>query len=341
LSTALVAVAVGVRLIEGWVTFGPAIAVLLLTPELYAPIRQLGQRRHAAMEAIVAAERLAPEVWSGAAKGRALRTRSIIGAGLTGSSQQAGVVFSRAITFEGISFRYPGAQSDALTAIDLELRPQTLTAIVGPSGAGKSTLVDLLLRFAAPTDGVIRSDGHDIADLDPRAWRQRIALMPQRPHFLDGTVLENLRVGRADASLADVRAAARHAAIDAFVMDLPHGYDTALGEMAGRASVGERQRLALARALVRDAPILVLDEPSSSLDPVTEATIARVIVDESRRRTVLVVAHRLRTATAADQLIVLNRGRIVERGRHDDLVQRDGLYARFVALVDPELEPAG
>ncbi len=327
LSTALVAVGVGVRLIEGWISFGPAIAVLLLTPELYAPIRLLGQRRHAAMEAIVAAERilaLSPGLTSAAAD-------------TVAPSPPGAACSEMVVRFEGVSFRYPQATRDALSAIELELRPRTLTAIVGASGAGKSTLVDLLLRFDSATAGRILANGQDIVAFDPRDWRRCLALVPQRPRFIDGSVLDNVRVGRPDASLAEVRAVAERAAIDAFVMRLPDAYNTSLGEMAGRSSAGERQRLALARALIREAPVLVLDEPTSSLDPVTEATIARVLEEEARRRTVLVVAHRLRTVRSADRLIVLDQGRLVETGSHDELVQRGGVYARFVGVVALEV----
>jgi thiol reductant ABC exporter CydD subunit len=341
LSTALVAVGVGVRLVEGWMSFGPAIAVLLLTPELYAPIRQLGQRRHAGMEGLAAAERIFVWMDGGSeAQGRKSADGATNDAPLNpcpGASLRQDAFVVR---FDRVSFRYPHATRQVLSAIDFELRSRTLTAIVGPSGGGKTTLIDLLLRFAHPTEGTILANGGDIAAADAREWRRRIAFVPQRPQFLDGSVLDNLRIGRPDASLDQIRAAATRSEIDAFVMALPRGYDTSLGEMAGRASVGERQRLALARALVREAPLLVLDEPSSSLDPMTEAAIARVIVDESRQRAVVIVAHRLRTVRAAHRIIVLDAGRIVETGRHDELVQRGGVYARFVGTVEPELEAA-
>jgi ATP-binding cassette subfamily C protein CydD len=249
----------------------------------------------------------------------------------------AAVANAMQVRFSNVSYRYPDAAHDALSNIDLELQPGTLTALVGPSGAGKSTLVDLLLRFAESSVGAIHADGERIASFDPVLWRRRLAFVPQRPRFFDGSVIDNLRTGRPEASLETVRDAARRAEVDAFVSRLPRGYETGLGEMAARASVGERQRLALARALLREAPLLVLDEPTSSLDPLTERAITRVLAEESRRRTVLVVAHRLHTVRAADQLIVLEGGRAAETGRHDDLMRRGGAYARLVSALPRDL----
>jgi ABC-type multidrug transport system fused ATPase/permease subunit len=236
------------------------------------------------------------------------------------------------VRMEGVHYRYPDG-TPALAGVDLEARVGTLTAIVGPAGAGKTTLAYLLPRFLEPSAGRVTIDGIDVASVTRASLRARIAFVFQETALFDDTVLANIRLGRPDASEAEVRRAARIAGADEFIARLPEGYRTRLGRAGGKLSVGQKQRLAIARALVRDAPILILDEPTSALDPETEQRLVAALREASRERLVLVIAHRLSTVRAADQILFLDAGRIVERGTHDELASRPGgAYRRFVEL---------
>jgi ABC-type multidrug transport system fused ATPase/permease subunit len=196
--------------------------------------------------------------------------------------------------------------------VSFELRPGMLTAIVGPSGAGKSTLIRVLLRFVEPQAGRVLLNGRASGDMTAAEWRRHIALVSQRPRFLDGSILENLRIAQPEASLKTVRAAARMAQADAFVSALPAGYDTRIDDTASTLSGGERQRLAIARALLKRSPVLVLDEPSSSVDAETEEMLAATLARVARERTVLMVTHRAATLRHADTIIALEGGRVVD-----------------------------
>ena len=298
-STAVLAATVGVRLLEGQLTFSAGLPVLLLAPEFYLPFRQLGQRHHAAMEGTAAAERVFELLDSHAAT-PCERMRSA----LQGDGE---------LVVEDLSFRYAGSTRDALSAVSFTLSPRTMTAIVGPSGSGKSTMLALLLRFVEPSGGTLRLNGRDSRDIDAADWRTQIAYVPQRPSFIAGTILDNLRLGRPDAPFAQVAAAARMADADGFIRNLPDQYSTVIDEQATTLSGGERQRLALARALVKDAPLLVLDEPTASVDDITESVLARTLREVSRERTVLVITHRRNTVKHADVTLRVEAGRLVER----------------------------
>ncbi|HUZ13245.1 MAG TPA: ABC transporter transmembrane domain-containing protein [Caulobacteraceae bacterium] len=238
-----------------------------------------------------------------------------------------------AIAFENVGFAYPG-RSDlpALTGFDLDVRPGERVALVGPSGAGKSTVLKLLLRFYDPQSGAVRLDGVDLREADPAQARARIALVAQDAPLFSGSALDNLRFGREDASLDELKAAARAAQAQAFLEALPQGFDTPLGERARTLSGGQRQRLAIARALLRGAPILLLDEATSALDAESERLVQRALAEAMQGRTTLVIAHRLATVLAADRIVVMDRGRVVEEGIHADLVKSGGLYARLAEL---------
>jgi len=234
--------------------------------------------------------------------------------------------------FAGVGFSYPDG-TRALSGIDFEARRGELIALVGPAGAGKTTLAQMLPRFLSASAGRIEVDGFDLESIDRDDLRAQIAFVFQEPVLFDATPLENIRVGKPDATLEEVREAARLARADAFIEALPQGYDTPLGRAGGRLSVGQKQRLSIARALVRKAPVLVLDEPTAALDPETEARLVETLREASRDRLVVVIAHRLSTIRSADQILFLQDGEIVERGSHEDLVGRaGGAYRHFVEL---------
>jgi ATP-binding cassette subfamily B protein len=237
------------------------------------------------------------------------------------------------IRFEQLSFRYPSRpDTRALDGIDLTISPGETVAFVGPSGAGKSTVFQLMLRFYDPESGRIVIDGVDIAQADPSAVRARIGLVPQETIIFGASARENIRYGRPDATDAEIEAAARAAAADEFIRKLPEGFDTFLGEKGARLSGGQKQRIAIARAILKNPPILLLDEATSSLDSESERLVQEALEVLMRQRTTLVIAHRLATAINSDRIVVIEKGRIVGIGKHEELLRDNALYARLAAL---------
>ena len=298
LGVALVAVTVGVRLVDGSVGFETALAVLVLAPELYAPLRSLAAQYHASADGLAVTDRLLelieapPLVAGGAAPAPAAR--------------------GAAIRLEDVSFAYPSRDTPVLDGVDLELHDAETVALVGESGGGKSTIAALLLRLCEPVRGRVTVDGVDLAGCDAASWHAQAAWAPQDPTLFRGTVADNVRLGDPDASDERVREAARLAGADAFVAALPLGYETVVGEGGRPLSAGERQRIGLARAFLRDAPLLVLDEPTANLDPVSAELVADTVERLRGTRTILVISHRAELAVRADRVVELRDGRILE-----------------------------
>ncbi|MEU2878297.1 thiol reductant ABC exporter subunit CydD, partial [Streptomyces sp. NPDC007070] len=284
LSVALVAVTIGMRLVNGEMDLYVGLVILVLAPEAYLPLRQVGAQYHAAAEGLAAAE----EIF-------AVLETPAPGTG-------TGEVPTGALAFENVSVRYPGRAADAVSEVSFSVEPGETVALVGPSGAGKSTLLNVLLGFVTPTTGRVRIGGAELTGLDLKEWRSRIAWVPQRPHLYAGTIAENVRLARPDADAAAVRAALADAGALEFVDALPQGTDTVLGEDGAGLSAGQRQRLALARAFLADRPVLLLDEPTAALDGATEAEVVDAVRRLSAGRTVLLVVHRPALLRAADRV---------------------------------------
>jgi thiol reductant ABC exporter CydD subunit len=291
LSVALIAVAIGLRLMSGSLDLRSALFVLVLAPEAYLPLRQLGANYHASAEGLAAAER------AFAVLEKPLPPR--------GTRCEVPDPALAGITVEGLRVAYPGRDRPALDGVSLHVEPGEVLAIAGPSGSGKSTLLGVLLGLVAADAGSVRVGGVQLAELDPEAWRARLAWVPQRPHMFAASVAENVRLGCPGASGDQVRRAIAAAGLAEVVQRLPDGVDTVLGDRGAGLSAGERQRVALARAFLRDAPLLLLDEPTANLDGHTERAVLDAVRRLSHGRTVVLVAHRPALLALADRVVRL------------------------------------
>jgi thiol reductant ABC exporter CydD subunit len=298
LGIALVAVTVGVRLVNGGMGFEAGLTVLVLSPELYLPLRNLAAQFHAGADGLAVASRLLDLVEAPAP--------AVRGSAIAPSPREA------TVRLEGVSFSYPGRPGDVLRSLDLELRPGETVALVGPSGAGKSTVASLLLLLAQPSSGRVTAGGTDLAECNPQAWRANIAWVPQRPTLFHGTVAENIALGEPRAGEARIRAAAELAGADAFIRRLPDGYGTIVGDGGRALSAGERRRIAIARAFLRDAPLVILDEPTANLDRESGEVVGDALVRLGKGRTVLLIAHDDEVVRHADRAVRLDSRRIVE-----------------------------
>ena len=293
LSVALVAVTVGVRLVSGGLGLQAGLTVLILAPELYAPLRQLGAQFHASADGLAVADRMLS----------LLEAPPAVGAG---GRLVAPNPAEAPVRFERVSFAYPSRPELVLDELDLELLPGETVALVGASGTGKSTVANLLLRFAEPIAGRVTVGGMDLAECRTDVWRGLIAWVPQRPTIFRGTVADNIRLGFPRASQDRTREAAMLAGADHFVRGLPCGYETLVGDGGRPLSAGERRRIALARAFLRDAPFVILDEPTADLDRVSADVVAEGVERLRPGRTVLLIAHRGELAHRADRVVSLD-----------------------------------
>jgi ATP-binding cassette, subfamily C, bacterial CydD len=302
MGTALVAATIGIQLARSTLGLQAGLTVLLLAPELYAPLRALGAQFHASADATSAFERIRTTVE---------QERPGHGAGGTSGEAPAPDPARSPIRFERVGYRHAGRERPALEQIDLELAPGEITALLGASGAGKSTLARLLLGLGRPDTGRITCAGVDLRDIDPERWRGRVAWVPQRPTLFSATLAQNIALYAPLASPQEVRAAARAAGAERFIAALPEGLETRVGEAGRRLSAGQAQRVALARAFLADRPLLVLDEPSAHLDDASSRDLAPALERLGRERTTLLIAHDHRLASLATRVYELREGRLL------------------------------
>ncbi len=325
LATALVAVEVGLRLLAGHVSYQTALLVLLLTPEAYLPLRNVGAQFHASTEGATAAQR-AFEILDTPIAGQA----RVIPAGARPGTAGAGTaradtaparaadvdLRTEEIRLTGVSLVYPGREQPALDNVSLTIRPGERITLTGRSGAGKSSLLALLLRFTAPTAGTISAGCHDLDEIPADSWLRQIAWVPQHPHLFTATIADNIALGQPGAPRDEIAAAGRLAGADDFIQRLPGSYDTVLAEGARSLSAGQRQKVALARAFLRDAPLLLLDEPTAHLDPASAIQLTAAVDTALADRTVIFITHRRAGPPGGGRGVrhlVLDRGRLCGR----------------------------
>ncbi|MDR3587087.1 MAG: thiol reductant ABC exporter subunit CydD [Desulfosporosinus sp.] len=321
MSTALVAVTIGLRLVYGTLTFSVGLFLLLLAPEFYTPLRTLGLNFHAGLSGVNAAGRIFEildlPLTSDLDVGEAVEDDQVLASDFN-------------ISFQHVCLSYQLGENLALNGVNLSLKSGEKVALVGPSGAGKTSIAQLLLRFIEPTAGEIFVNDGLLKTISPKNWRQQIAYVSQTPHLFAGSIEENIHFGRPSATSAEVKRAAQEASAHEFILKLSDGYQTLLGEDGTRLSGGQAQRIAIARAILKDAPVLILDEATSNLDTESERVVQLALQRLIQGKTALIIAHRLSTVRQADRILVMEQGQIVEQGKHEELMKEQGLYYRMV-----------
>ncbi|NOX89849.1 MAG: thiol reductant ABC exporter subunit CydD [Calditrichaeota bacterium] len=306
LSTAVIAVEIGLRLLYAKMAFADALFILILAPEFYQPMRMLGASFHSGMEGFEAAQRMF-EIFELPAQSvsfnRQLKTENEI----------------PAIELKDVYYTYPHAKSPALRGISFKIPPGQKTVLIGKSGSGKSTIFNLLLKFIQAERGEILLNSLNLNELNSEDWYEYISWVPQNPYLFHDTIAENVRLTRPNATDEQVIEACKKAKLDAFIGKLPHGYETVIGERGERLSGGQAQRIALARAFLKDAPILLMDEPTANLDPQLDREIQEILQSFGGNKTRFIIAHRLNTVKTADQILVLSQGKISDCGSFEQL----------------------
>lgn len=320
ISVAVIAVAIGLRLLNGDFNFADALFILIIAPDFYLPLRQLGVSYHAGMEGVAAFERISI----------LLKNKNYVE---EINSNQI-VDFTESITFDDVSYVYDERDKSAVENISFKIEKGKVTGIIGQTGAGKSTIMNLLLRFIEPTKGRILIDNNELKLIDLKNYRSNIAWLPQNPFLFNNTVLENLRISNQEATFEEIQKTAKQARIHDLINLKSEKYNTQIQEMSMNLSGGEAQRIALARVILRDAKIICVDEPTSNLDIETEKEIMNELFELYKGKTFLIIAHKIDTIKKADKLILMKDGKIVAEGKHDDLLQKSEYYKKLLNEIE-------
>ncbi len=334
ISTALVAVTIGLRLVNGTLSYSSGLFLLLLAPEFYTPLRNLGLNFHAGLSGINAAVRIF-EILDLPLMNEI--KQQTVNDDFVAKRQDQVLLSNFNISFKQVGLTYQAGETPTLKGINFSINSGEKIALVGPSGAGKTSIAQLLLRFIPPASGQVFVNETLLDTISVEKWRDQIAYVPQNPHLFAGSIAENIRFGRSSATLEEVVRAAQEASANEFIMNLPDGYQTHLGEGGTRLSGGQAQRIALARAFLKDAPLLILDEATSNLDLESEYFVQEALQRLLRGRTALIIAHRLDTVFQASRILVMDQGQIIEEGTHEELMEVQGLYFRMVKEYRGEL----
>lgn len=314
ISVAVIAVAIGLRLLNGDFNFADALFILIIAPDFYLPLRQLGVSYHAGMEGVSSFERISELI------------KNELSETMNSNQTKKIIEYDSPIIYENVSFTYEERNIKALDSISLVIEPKKITALVGQTGSGKTTLMNMLLRFINPSQGIIKFGNQNLLEINEDEWRKNIAWIPQNPHLFNKTILENIKLSKDEATIQEVIEAASKSKIHKLISSLPNQYDTLVSEAGENFSGGEIQRIALARAYLRNAPIILVDEPTANLDPIIEEEIMNDMFEMFKGKTVLIIAHRLNTIIKADKIIVLKNGGVDAIGNHSELLDKSLYY---------------